>query len=156
MRWRNHCSAGACWDDLGFSNHWKCHRRATFTLWEHEQLCRVGWIMMLTLFASLVFPFCLQSIKSVGRTQSGGERCLQVSGRVAGSHQNGPVHRDFHGERIQFDGRRGSGDPRVSSLQILFTSCVGAGEGNKLFKNTREEAAERKPLPFVCSQQFLF
>lgn len=72
---------------------------------------------------------------------------------MAGSHQNGPIHGDLHGERIQFDGRSGSGDPRVSSARIIFTSFVGIAEGEKTnhSKIHKDEAAERKTIT-LCLQ----
>lgn len=72
---------------------------------------------------------------------------------MAGSHQNGPIHGDLHGEWIQFDGCCGSGDPRVSSAQIIFTSFVGIAEEGKTnhSKICRDEAVERESIT-LCLQ----
>lgn len=76
---------------------------------------------------------------------------------MAGSHQNGPIHGDLHGEWIQFNGCSGSGDPRVSSVQIIFTSFLGIATGGGRRKTNhskicKDEAAERENS--VCSQRF--
>jgi len=76
---------------------------------------------------------------------------------VAGSHQNGPIHRDLHGERIQFDGCCGSSDPRVSSAQIIFISFAGIAEEGKRnhSKICRDEAAERETIT-LCLQSAVY
>lgn len=64
---------------------------------------------------------------------------------MARSNQNGPVHRDFHGKWIQFNGRCGSGDLGVSSFSDNFYIAVGA---RKVYSDNRVDAIKGKQ--FTC------
>lgn len=122
------------------------------------RLSHIGFTLILILFAP-VFCFCPQGVKSVGRAQSSGEQHLQVGGGMVGSHQNGPIHRDLHGERIQFNGCCGSGDHRVSSIKIIFTSFVGVAELGKtnVFRNMEGGGCrKRSHYPFFAVRSFSF
>lgn len=64
---------------------------------------------------------------------------------MAGSNQDGPVHRDFHGKWIQFNGRCGSGDLGVSNFSDHFYIIFGA---RKVYSDTRVDAIKGKQL--IC------
>lgn len=68
---------------------------------------------------------------------------------MARSNQNGPVHRDFHGKRIQFNGRCGSGDLGVSSFSDNFYIAVGA---RKVYSDNRVDAIKGKQ--FTCAHMW--
>lgn len=75
---------------------------------------------------------------------------------MAGSHQNGPIHRDLHGEWIQFNGCSGSGDPRVSSARSFSSHLVelktgGGRRKTRYSKICKDEAAERENI-ILCLQ----
>lgn len=65
---------------------------------------------------------------------------------MAGSNQDGPVYRNFHGKWIQFNGRCGSGDLGVSNFSDHFYINVGA---RKVYADKGMDAIKGKQLSCV-------